>query len=117
MKPGHSTLCYGVQWDAIMRWISKDNTLTGVLTNSSSIGNYTGTLRPTGDDPKNQIKNIYDMAGNVYEWTMEAYDTVSRVIRGGGCISSGDNFPASYRYYLSPDYSNDDIGFRVTLYL
>ena len=37
-----STLCYGVQWDAVMRWISQDNNLKVYITNSSGKGNYKG---------------------------------------------------------------------------
>lgn len=117
MKPGHSTLCYGVQWDAIMRWISKDNTLTGVLTNSSSIGNYTGTLRPTGDDPKNQIKNIYDMAGNASEITMEIRDAWYRVTRGGKCSDKVNDCPITIRDVVGAAQPGYDIGFRIALYV
>ena len=35
-----STLVYGVQWDAVLRWISKDNALKGYLTDSTGKGNY-----------------------------------------------------------------------------
>ena len=70
-----STLIYGVQWDAIMRWISKDNNLKGYLTDSSDIGNYSGTLNwTTGSNDNYQMKHIYDLAGNEYEWTMEVYE-------------------------------------------
>ena len=27
------------------------------------------------------VKNIYDLAGNIYDWTLEAYDTSYRVLR------------------------------------
>ena len=78
-----STLVYGVQWDAVMRWISKDNNLKGYLTDSSDIGNYSGDLNSTtGSNDKYQMKHIYDLAGNVYEWTMEAFSTYYRVSRG-----------------------------------
>ena len=30
----------------------------------------------------NKVKNIYDMAGNVWEWTMESNSSDSRVTRG-----------------------------------
>ena len=78
-----STLVYGVQWDAVMRWISKDDSLKEYLIDSSDIGNYSRDLNSTtGSNDNYQMKHIYDLAGNVYEWTMEAassaYDRVGR---------------------------------------
>ena len=117
MYPGKSTLCYGVQWDAVMRWISKDSNLSQYLTNSAGKGNYSGNLKKTGSNPAYQMKNIYDMAGNVYEWTMEAPNTGLRVGRGGYCNNAGSDFPVTHRYGDIPDYSFNGIGFRVALYV
>ncbi len=55
------------------------------------------------------------MAGNVTEWTMEAYDASSRVRRGGSYIV--DNSPASSRSYSYPRYPGVSVGFRFALYL
>jgi len=82
-----STLVYGVQWDAIMRWISKDERISSYLTNSTEKGNYrdeddTNNPALTGSNDNYQLKNIYDIAGNCREWTMEAYNERSRVFRG-----------------------------------
>ena len=85
-----STLIYGVQWDAIMQWIdpeykNEDGTLyekNSFVANSTEKGNYTGSLLPTGSSSEYAVKNIYDLAGNVYEWTMEVYKTSVRVHRG-----------------------------------
>ena len=115
-----STLCYGVQWDAVMNFIDSNyvnGRAEGYVKNSENQGNYTRNIAKTGDQETYAIKNIYDMAGNVYEWTMEAYSTDGRVDRGGNYRDSGDRYPASYRNYTVPDGSKDDIGFRVTLYL
>ena len=121
-----STLCYGVQWDATLKWIDPD--YTGFAKDSSGMGWYsgvsgnaehkTGIDLKEGDSVKNMTKKIYDLAGNVYEWTMESYNTAGRVGRGGYSDSSGSSSPASSRISYGPsvvDY--DDIGFRVTLYL
>ena len=115
-----STLCYGVQWDAVMNFMDNkyvNGNAEGYVKNSENQGNYVGTIARTGDKETYAVKNIYDMAGNVYEWTMEAYATANRVYRGGNCVTSGVYNPASYRSYNSPDFSNFFIGFRVTLYL
>ena len=61
-------------------------------------------------------KNIYDMAGNVYEWTMESCNTSNRAIRGGYYGDTGSYYPASYRPDV-PSFSLSSIGFRVALYL
>ena len=126
-----STLIYGVQWDAIMAWIEprykegKDKAEEllaekNFVADSTGKGNYTGDLAVTGSSDDYDIKNIYDLAGNVYEWTMEAYDTgvrTSRVYRGGYYRETGFYYPASYRYYYDLSSSSASIGFRIALYL
>ena len=131
-----STLMYGVQWDAIMAWIEpryKDKNNAEELlaeknfvANSTGKGNYSedentnswkGKVTTTGASADYAVKNIYDLAGNVYEWTMESYNTVSRVNRGGGCNITGSGYPASSRDVFFPADSYDDFGFRLTLYL
>ena len=118
MYPGHSTLIYGVQWDAVMRWISNDSALSGYLTNSTGKGNY-GTTAPiaTGSNSAYQMKNIYDMAGNVWEWTMEAYYTNHRVLRGSNFSGTGSDNPVPCRGSDSPDISYPTFGFRPALYV
>jgi len=105
-----------------MRWINKDDTLSQYLTNSTGKGNYkdedsTNNPAKTGSNPAYQMKNIYDMAGNVWEWTMEAYNTSSRVARGAGYGFPGSVYPIAYRNYSSQTFSYDDVGFRVALYV
>ena len=118
-----STLIYGVQWDAIMQWIdsgykNEDGTLTSFVADSEGKGYYNQSApTTTGSSEAYKIKNIYDLAGNVYEWTMESYGTISRVYRGGSYDSSGSFYPASIRSYNVPSGGNSGIGFRVTLYL
>ena len=118
MYPGKSTLVYGVQWDAVMRWISKDSILLQYLTNSTVKGNYNNSNSiTTGSNPAYQMKNIYDMAGNVWEWTMEANYTNLRVRRGGDYTNSGSDFPVAHRNNSLPDNSFPSVGFRVALYV
>ena len=119
-----STLCYGVQWDATLTFI--DPEYTGFAKNSEGMGWYEDNYQEGNTDHKtgidtegntNSPKNIYDLAGNVYEWTMESSNTVLRVYRGGVYINSGSVRPASYRSNANPSHSGSDVGFRVTLYL
>ena len=124
-----STLCYGVQWDAAMNYIDPKYITeaeaigkpscegTSYVRDSSGKGNYSGDLEQTGAKEEYQIKNIYDLAGNVYEWAMESYNTIYRVFRGGNCNDSGSNYPSSYRFINTPSIAFPYAGFRVTLYL
>ena len=119
-----STLIYGVQWDAIMQWIDPAYK-TGTCESNSFVANSNGKGYYNASDPTTTgssddyaVKNIYDLAGNVAEWTMESIFNNMRVARGGYYASSGSSIPASGRGNIgSPSYSNAYIGFRVTLYL
>ena len=68
----------------------------------------------TGSVETDVSKNIYDLAGNCLEWTMEAYGTNSRVIRGG---YYNYTYPVSGRDYDDPAYNNGNYSFRPTLYI
>jgi len=115
-----SHLIYGVQWDAIMRWYSN----SGInVVNCTDWGNYynaTGDAavgaqanQKSGSNAAWNKKNIYDIAGNIKEWTMENYSTGGRTYRGG-TYNGGD--PASHRATFSASYG-DAIGFRIALYI
>ena len=126
-------MIWGNQWDRTMMWLmecnAKDET-TGkskeeVISDSSSWGNYynatfqytnssgvtatknenSSTRIPTGSTEYTKANNIYDLAGNVRDWTMEAYSAVYRVYRGGSYDGNGTS-TASYRYYNYPLGSN-----------
>ena len=118
-----STLVYGVQWDAVMRWLSEGTEEEqGWLTDSTGKGNYydnddTNNPAKTGAVDTYQMKHIYDLAGNVWEWTMEAYSTARTLVRGAHYGDTGSVCPCSYRYNCAPDYSGPHIGFRLTLFL
>ena len=99
-----STLIYGCQWDAMCRYIGDSQRTTPT---KSSV-----TL--TGSVSTDVSKNIYDLAGNCFEWTMEAYGTSYRVVRGGE-YTSGD--PVSRRHYSSLTYNYVYTSFRPTLYI
>ena len=84
-----STLCYGVQWDRTLSWIdvkyegfAKDSTGKGNYNEDANINEWKGTVTSTGASEKYKTNNIYDMAGNVREWTMETHNTNSRIGRG-----------------------------------
>lgn len=77
-------MIWGCQWDQVCRFISTlgDNKVSS-LDDSTSYGNYSGsTDYKTGTRNNCITNNIYDLAGNCWEWTQEAYYTYYRAIRG-----------------------------------
>ena len=76
-----STLIYGVQWDAIMNFIdpaySEGSCEGGSFVKDSSGKGWYDQIAPTvtGSNESYAVKNIYDLGGNVSEWTMEAVDS------------------------------------------
>ena len=97
-----STLTYGCQWDAMCRYIG-DSQRTTPKKDAPEL---------TGSVSTDVSKNIYDLAGNCTEWTMEAFSTSFRIGRGG-FNSSG---PASNRIFIYPT-NGDCYSFRPTLYI
>jgi formylglycine-generating enzyme required for sulfatase activity len=62
--------------------------------------------------------NIYDFAGNEWEWTLEYTGNTSAPCsnQGGEYDSYGSDFPASGRGVSSTTNSINNIGSRVALY-
>ena len=168
-----SSLMFGVQWDLVLAFMSKDKSkitdATILTSNSTTIGNYcnstfqlsqtgqyavcsnyslsstwnqstkpttnfvdssrnkiaqssnrNGILVTTGTSETNKVMNIYDIAGNVWEWTLEltSYPGTNRPCarRGGGFYDTGSSLPAAYRSDGGTVGSVGIIGFRVSLF-
>jgi len=125
-----STLIYGAQWDAALNFITAYNVgevgYSTYATSSIGMGNYssgddyTDITAPiaTGSSNAFRQKNIYDMAGNVYERTMEKNSDDSRALgRGGAYTSDGQSIPAAYRNFYNHTSVYPDLSFRVALYI
>ena len=131
-----TTMIWGTQWDETMNWL-KSTVLSesAVDSDSKSWGNYkdenvydsngskiikeagsSATLN-TGVTTYTMKNNIYDLAGNYWEWTQEAALSSGRVIRGGNSNNSGSSYPASYRLNYTPDYTVSIFTSRPVLYV
>ena len=77
-------------------------------------------LLSTGASETFSKQGIYDIAGNVREWTLEysSYSSSSYpcVYRGGSYYDSGSNYPAEYRICYDSGDCNHYVGFRVGLW-
>ena len=106
-------MLWGNQWDRTLMWLiesgakSKDE-----IIDSITWGNYQNTtfeyttaeggqatkkegattVIPTGSTEYTKANNIYDLAGNVSDWTNEAYSGYIRTCRGGFCATTNNNF-------------------------
>ena len=108
-------MIWGCQWDVTCDFIANKGEQKSI-TDSRTWGNYNdsegdakvivtengtetnkyGTYQNTGYSEYWKANNIYDLAGNFWEWTQEAIGTGLRAARGGSCGFNGSGFPASY---------------------
>ena len=76
-------------------------------------------LLTTGASSKNSKMNIHDLAGNIFEFTLEYSGTVSEAttLRGGYYRLNGEVYPANYRLSTnSVNNASESRGFRPTIY-
>lgn len=125
MYEGKSCLLTGAAWDRVLDWLidSNNKTLYQIHMDSRDWGNYkddtfsntTGIAR-TGEFSETNTLNIYDIAGNVAEFTSQntTIPEAQYVPRGGnyGILSS----TAGTLYFTGEGYT-PHAGFRVALFL
>ena len=112
-------MIWSCQWDVTCNWIASTNEDKSI-TDSRSWGNYKDSISPantgnyeqgvkkdTGSNEAWKANNIYDFAGNCFEWTQEAHRTSNRAGRGGSYGSSGSDGPATNRRTYVPTFSWD----------
>ena len=132
-------MIWGNQWDRTLMWLIETGSKTKeqIADDSTSWGNYynatfeyvnssgstatknegSSTRIPTGSAEYTKANNIYDLAGNVRDWTMEAGSSYYRVCRGGNFGNDGGNYPADGRDNTIPTYSSSNFGCRSALYI
>lgn len=96
-----TTMIWGCQWDATINWLySSKSKKLAELYDSNSWGNYRGlygSVLPSGYSEDWKANNIYDLAGNANDWTLEAAGNSTRIARGGsyytGTVSAAGRFP------------------------
>ena len=130
MYDGHesginSKLVNSYAWDTALKFIEVVEG-KNVDTDSTEWGNYyddefsnTDGLINTGAFEETKACNIYDLAGNVLEWTTEnivVQGATSSVYRGGDCSDDGALDPAGVRVNVDPSFTNDYFGFRPLLF-
>ena len=121
---------WGANWDTMLQWlidsgckseseVSSDSTGWGNYSDDSfsdgERGNYTGMWEEA------KANNIYDLAGNNWEWTQERSGS-NYVMRGGGYSlmggsCQGSRYPAAIRDPLPGNNHHPNVTFRPALYL
>mgnify|MGYP004518429815 CR=1 FL=1 len=136
-------MIWGIQWDEILKWLidSEAKTYSEIASESTSWGNYynnsfkyytntskskstkaarTNVRIPSGAYEGANANNVYDLAGNVYDWTLESNGSkkgANRFFRGGYYNSIGNSYPAANRGLNFPYSNTYDIGLRATLFI
>ena len=119
-----SGLMTGKSWDTVCKWLQNsgidvdDSRTYGNYYNSESPANVDGygEKQVTGYSEYWKVKNVYDLAGNVYEWINEVYLSYP-IMRGGNSENSGIVHSVSLRNYEGFGGIYGSYGFRVQLYI
>ena len=140
-----SSLLFGIQWDLVCKFLEENSNLdqSDINTDSCKWGNYSNTqfkitsenakqyisswkltgkvqkenvsLLSTGAAEYTRVLNIYDFAGNEWEWTLECTTNNGSSLRGGAFANLGNVNSASSRGMNSKENSIY-YTFRAVLY-
>ena len=121
-----TTMIWGSMWDRTLIWIAETNEESQgkngksypEIVNSVSWGNYatsvggTGARQNSGYSEAWKANNIYDLAGNACDWTIEANGTDYRMLRGGDYKSNTTTGFSAHRYNYKPNDYYLNLAFR-----
>lgn len=99
------------------------NSSNGAMTSAFTVSNgtYNYGIKTTAISEDVKKKNLYDVAGNLWEWTQEASypnNTIeSYMLRGGGFYHSYTGYPACYRAAYTAANTHTLFGFRPALFI
>lgn len=120
-----SNLLSAAAWDRTLQWFVDSGALsfTDVFIGNSSIGNFrtnltngTGRLKNSGSSETYKINNIYDLAGNVQEWTTQTTTgKEGNIARGKNYQTYATNLVSVYNSNLETA-ANPETGYRPILY-
>ena len=105
-------------FDSALDSIVVSNETTGKMKKTEQNSYQNGILLTTGGTEQSKVMNIYDIAGNVYEWTLEKTPNTYEpcVTRGGLFNDTGSYRPAAEHGGSSSGHSFYSIGFRVSIF-
>ena len=121
---------WGINWDTTLQWLvdSGNKLISDIKADSTSWGNYSNDSfsdgargNYTGAWEEAKANNIYDLAGNNWEWTQERCGS-NYVMRGGGYnlmggACPGNRYPAALRDPLPGNNHHPNVTFRIALYV
>jgi formylglycine-generating enzyme required for sulfatase activity len=124
-QPWRLRLPSEVEWEYACRAGTTTPYSTGAFL-STDDANYNGEFPLVGQDAGENRRHVmpvgsfapnpwglFDMHGNVWEWTNDAYDETSKVIRGGSWRFNADSARCALRYHHQPQDRGDSLGFRL----
>ena len=118
-----ASLMFGIQWDLTLKYLNTKGIKSDeLISNSTDLGNYnnngTGKISKTGNPKYLGQRGCFDLAGNVWEWTLEKSSNSEKpsVVRGGDYTVSGDRNPLSYRGNVKLNVCSKSVGLRCTMY-
>lgn len=135
-----TSMIWGCKWDITLKWMQRygSEDVRNFTTDSKLHGNFKDTelkykvnstsaeqtkaagvqnIIPTGSSETTKVNNIYDMAGNVTDWTLEAAHAHSRTHRGGSFDTVSSYNSAGTRITTYPVNSSSANGSRASLYI